>query len=148
MRGRLLTALGLAALFCLGAVLGLWGAFLVPLHLLGAYGWSVGIALVGNLALPVLGAAGTGRLAGAFVPAAGWLVAVGFTTWSPGGDVILPSSVGGAPGVGDTGSLFPLVGMAAAGLGIVWAQRRLSRPPAPAAPASPRREDPPVHTPR
>ena len=125
MRSRSLQVATLVALFLLGAMLGLYGAFLVPTRLLGTYGWALLVAAIGNLATTVGGGWGTRSVAGAVAPGVGWLAVVlvaGFGR--PEGDLVIPSSVATQPGLGTTGSLFLLTGVVAAGIGVTLVQRR------------------------
>ncbi len=121
-------------LLLLGALLGVWGAFLVPLHVGPLLGSSVVIAVVGNLAVGLLGAAGTGSRLGAALPAAGWLVTVLLLgTSRPEGDLVIPGKLQTDPGVATVGTLFVLLGGIAAalavGIGPLASRRRFTMPP-------------------
>ena len=121
---RVQLALTLLLLAALGALVGLYGAFLVPDRVAGVYWVGVTVTGVGNLALTTGGAWGTGRAAGAVAPTLGWLLAAYVTgTTRPTGGLVVPSSVPDVPGLGTAGSLFLLVGVVAAGAGIGYAVR-------------------------
>ena len=100
----------------LGLALGVVGAFLVPLRV-GTVMVPVSpvLAVVGNIAVGILGARAAGSRVGAVVPGAGWLIAV-LTLGSsrPEGDVILPG--GGAEGA--VALAFILLGAVAAAVGV------------------------------
>lgn len=113
----------------LGAALGVWGAFLVPLRLFGGVeGLADVIGVLGPFLAGYLGARGTDRAPAAVLPGIGWLLAVlALGSFSPGGDVVVPGSLGTDPGIGTVGGLYlvsGLVGILAAG---VTAGRRLRR---------------------
>ena len=115
-----------AVLFLLGAALGVWGAFLVPLRLPGGVeGLADVIAFGGNLAVGVAAARGTGSLPAAATPGVGWLLAVLVlsTFGRPSDEVVLPSRLGTDPGIGTVGTLFLLAGAAGAVLAVVAANR-------------------------
>lgn len=108
-----------AVLLLLGAVLGIWGSFLVPLHLGPLLGLSVVIAVVGNLGVGLLGAAGTGTRLGAVLPGVGWLVtALLLGTSRPEGDLVITGKLESDPGVATVGTLFVLLGGVAAALAV------------------------------
>lgn len=115
-----------AVLFLLGAALGVWGAFLVPLRLPGGVeGLADVIAFGGNLAVGVAAARGTGTLPAAATPGVGWLIAVlALSTFGrPSDEVVLPSRLGTDPGIGTVGTLFLLAGAAGAVLAVVIGNR-------------------------
>lgn len=122
----------LAVLAALGALTGLYGAFLVPAQVAGYYGLGVAVTVVANLALTTLGAWGTGSTLGAIAPACAWAV-VAYLAGStrPTGGLVVPGGAPGVPGLGTAGSLYLLVGVVAAGIGIGLAPRlKRRRPPA------------------
>jgi hypothetical protein len=128
------------ALLLLGVVIGVWGAFLVPLRL---FGHVEGLALlVGAGAVfgaGYLGALGSGVGAVSVAPGIGWIVAVLLLGASRGGDVVLPGKLPTDPGVAVVGTAYlasGLVGMMAAAL---LATRRLRARASPEPP--PRRND-------
>lgn len=128
MRGRVLNVATLVVLFLLGAMLAVYGAFLVPTRELGVYGWALAVAVVGNLVTTLGGGWGTRTVVGAVAPGAGWLVVTLVAGFSrPEGDLVIPSSVPSSPGLGTTGSLFLVAGVVAAGIGVALTQRRYGR---------------------
>jgi hypothetical protein len=118
------------ALLLLGALLGIWGAFLVPLRLFGRIeGLAVVVAVVGNLGAGLLGGIGTGTRLGAALPGAAWLiVAVLSGITRSEGDLVVPGGIPSDPGVGTVGMAFLLLGAVAAaiavGIGPVGPRRR------------------------
>lgn len=108
------------ALIVLGAVLGIWGAFLVPLRLPGGVeGLSVAIAVVGNLGAGLLGGIGTGTRLGAGLPGLAWLVVAVLAGVSrPEGDLVVPGGLPADPGVGTVGMAFLLLGAVAAAIAV------------------------------
>lgn len=104
------------ALTVLGGALGVWGAFLVPLRLVGGLeGLAVVVAVVGNLGAGLLGGLGTRTRLGAALPGLAWLVvAVLAGTGRQEGDVVVPGSVPHDPAVGKVGMAFLLLGAIAA----------------------------------
>lgn len=127
-------------LFLLGAALGVWGAFLVPTRLPGGIeGLSDVIALVGNVVVGFLAAMGVRSVAAAAMPGVGWLLTVLVigTVARPGDEVVIPSRLGGDPGVGTVGTLFLFAGAVGAVAAILLANRRLRQPlTAPPTPSS------------
>jgi len=122
-------------LLLLGAALGIWGAFLVPLRLPGGVeGLADVLAFAGNIAVGF----GAGRLArdvpAAAMPGIGWLVAVLAvgTIARPADEVVVPSSLGNDPGVGVVGTLFLLLGAVGAVIAIMLANRDRRRWQSPA----------------
>jgi hypothetical protein len=121
------------ALAAVGALLAMWGAFLVPLHIGPVVGLSVMIAVVGNLAVGLLGAAGMGTRLGATVPGAAWfLVALVLGAGRPEGDLVVPGHLPTDSGVAVVGTLYVLAGSVAAalavGLGAVRLRPRFTAP--------------------
>lgn len=128
MRSRALFVATLVVLFLLGGMLAVYGAFLVPTRALGVYGWALAIAIGGNLATTLGGGWGTRSVLGAVMPGAGWLVITLIAGFSrPEGDLVIPSSVPSAPGLGTTGALFLVSGIVAAGVGVALVQRRFGQ---------------------
>ncbi len=130
--GAVLLVASYVALAVLGVLLALWGAFLVPLRLAGVEGLSVVIAVVGNLAVGLLGAVGTGSRLGALLPGAAWLVvAMALAASRPEGDLVIPGQLSTDPGVAVVGTLFLFLGAiaaaAAVGLGPGWSRRFTAR---------------------
>jgi hypothetical protein len=122
-----LVVAGHAALFLLGAALGLWGVFLVPLRLPGGLeGLSVVIAVVGNLAAARLGGFGFATPLAAAMPGIGWLVSVlvlvGGLPGLPGGgeDVLLPGKLPMDPGIVNVGLGWVFGGALGALAGVLW----------------------------
>jgi hypothetical protein len=120
-------------LAAIGVLLGVIESFLVPLRLTGGLeGLSVVLALVGNLAVGLLGGIGTRTSAGAVAPIVGWFAAVGvLTTVSPGGDVVFAGKLPVDPGVVVVGMAFLLVGIFAGGVALVVSMRYTRRANAP-----------------
>lgn len=126
-RDRALLVATNVVLALLGVALCLWGAFLVPLRVLGVEGLADVVAFGGNLVAGLLGAAGTGRAPTAAMPGLGWLAVVlvlGGLVPRPEGDVVIPSRIGNDPGVGTVGTLFLFAGAAGLVVAVVLAARR------------------------
>ncbi|HVW80699.1 MAG TPA: hypothetical protein VHB69_07160 [Mycobacteriales bacterium] len=118
-----------------GLLAGVVGAFLVP-EQVGSFGYlSTVVAVVGNLAVGVIGGIGAASRAGAVAPFFGWFVAVGALSSEPvvskGGDVVIPGTLGNAPGVVHAGLAFMAAGVVAALVPIVIASRFTKPPYAP-----------------
>lgn len=116
-----------AVLVLLGAVLGVWGAFLVPLRLPGGVeGLADLIAFGGNLAVGLLAAWGCRTVPAAAMPGLGWLVSVlvFITIVRPGDEVVIPGKIGSDPGIGIVGTLFLFAGATGAVLAVLIAGRR------------------------
>ncbi|MDQ1696849.1 MAG: hypothetical protein QOJ03_2202 [Frankiaceae bacterium] len=125
-----------AALILLGGVLGIWGAFLVPLRLPGGIeGLADVIAVGGNLVVGVLAARSTRTVQAAAMPGLGWLVAVllVLTVVRPADEVIIPGRIPSDPGIGPVGTLFLLGGAVGAVVAVLLAGRftRGAGPPTP-----------------
>jgi hypothetical protein len=122
------------ALVVLGAALGLWGSFLVPLRLAGGVeGFSVLLALAGNAAVGVGAARLTGSLPASVMPGIGWLVTLLLTAGylEPSDEVILPSALLSDPGIGTVSALYMFAGPVGTVLAVWLAQRftrRVERP--------------------
>jgi hypothetical protein len=119
-----------AVLFLLGAALGVWGAFLIPLRLPGGTeGLSVLIAFGGNLAVGLGAARLSGSLHTAATPGIGWLVSVLVlgTIARPHDEVVLPGRLAADPGIGTVSTLFLLAGVVGAVLAVVLANRYTRR---------------------
>lgn len=89
-------------LFAVGVLLATIEAFLTPQRLSGGLeGLSALLAVVGNLGVGLFGGWGTRATAGAVTPAVGWIVTMFFLVLyvPPGGDVVVPGSLGTDPGV-------------------------------------------------
>lgn len=118
-------------LLVLGFVIGVWGAFLVPLRLSGGVeGLADVVGLLGPLVAGYLGATGLATAPAAVFPGIGWIVSVVVLGYSPGGDVVIPGKLGTDPGVGTVGSLYllsGLIGTLAAGVLASHRLRRLAR---------------------
>jgi hypothetical protein len=127
---RIPLALVYVVLLLLGAALGVWGAFLVPLRLPGGIeGLADVIALAGNLAVGFLAAMGLRSVAAAAMPGVGWLLTVLMigTVARPPDEVVIPSGLGSDPGIGTVGTLFLLAGAIGAVAAILLANWRLQR---------------------
>src|SRR3954467_4439892 len=91
-----------AVLLLLGAALGIWGAFLVPLRLPGGIeGLSDVLALGGNVLVGPPPARGARPGPAAAMPGIGWLVAVLAvgSVVRPADEVVIPASIASDPGV-------------------------------------------------
>ncbi|MDQ1705000.1 MAG: hypothetical protein QOF18_1366 [Frankiaceae bacterium] len=116
-----------ALLALLGAALGVWGAFLIPVRLPGGIeGLADVIAFGGNLVVAVLAARGSRNIQAAAMPGLGWLVVVLvlLTVARPSDEVVIPGGIGGDPGIGVVATLFLFAGAAGAVVGVVIAGRR------------------------
>jgi hypothetical protein len=129
-----------AALLLLGAALGVWGTFLVPVRLTGGVeGLSVLIAVVGNVAAARLGGFSLGTPLAAAMPGIGWLVAVLVLAGGLPGmsdhdqDVLLPGKMPTDPGVVVVGTGFLFAGSVAALAGVLWASHRIRSAATPSA---------------
>jgi hypothetical protein len=113
-------------LLLLGAALGIWGAFLVPLRLPGGLeGFSDVLALGGNVAVGFFAGRGARSVPAAAMPGIGWLIAVmaAGSFVRPADEVIIPSKIGSDPGVGTVGTLYLLLGAVGAVIAILLANR-------------------------
>jgi hypothetical protein len=119
-----------AVLFLLGAALGIWGAFLVPLRLPGGLeGFSDLLAFAGNVAVGYFAARGARNVPAAAMPGIGWLVAVLVvgTYVNPADEVVIPGKLLQDPGIGTVGNLYLLLGAVGAMLAILLANRYRDR---------------------
>lgn len=119
------------ALALLGAMLGVWGAFLVPLRLPGgAEGLADVIAAASTFGVGVLAARGAGSLTAAATPGIGWLVAVLVISGvaRPSDEVVIPGRLGTDPGVGTVGTIFLFAGALGAVAAVLLASRFARRP--------------------
>lgn len=127
---RIPLALIYVVLLLLGAALGVWGAFLVPLRLPGGIeGLADIIALLGNLAVGFLAAMGLRSVGAAAMPGVGWLLtvlAIGMVARPPD-EVVIPSGLGSDPGIGTVGTLFLFAGAIGAVAAILLANWRLQQ---------------------
>jgi hypothetical protein len=117
-------------LLLLGAALGVWGAFLVPLRLPGGIeGFSDVLALVGNIAVGFFAARAARSVPASAMTGIGWLVAVLVvgTVVRPADEVVIPSSLGSDPGVGTVGTLYLLLGAVGAIVAVLLANRDRTR---------------------
>jgi hypothetical protein len=120
-------------LACVGVLMATIEAFLVPQRLAGGVeGLSAVLAVLGNLAVGLLGGWGTATTAGAVAPAVGWVVGIGMVTVvAPGGDVVVPGSLPVDPGVVVVGMIMLLGGLLASIVPIALTSRytaRVNRP--------------------
>ena len=119
-----------AVLLLLGAVLGIWGAFLVPLRLPGGVeGFADVLALGGNVGVGFFAARGARSVPAAAMPGIGWLfavLAVGSHV-QPADEVVIPSKIGSDPGVGTVGTLYLLLGAVGAIVAVLLANRDRTR---------------------
>ncbi|HEU5034163.1 MAG TPA: hypothetical protein VFT62_05305 [Mycobacteriales bacterium] len=119
-----------AMLVLLGAALGMWGSFLVPLRLPGGVeGFADILAVGGNVAAGLLAARGTGSVVASAMPGIGWLVTVLVFTGvaRPSDEVVIPGRLGTDPGVGTVGSIFLFAGAIGAVAAVLLANRREQR---------------------
>jgi hypothetical protein len=139
-RDDVLVVAGHAALVLLGAALGVWGTFLVPVRIAGGVeGVSVIIAVVGNIAAARLGGFGFGTPLAAAMPGIGWLIAVLTLAGGLPGmsghdqDVLLPGKLPVDPGIVFVGTGFLFAGAVAALAGVLWAAHRIHSATTPSA---------------
>jgi hypothetical protein len=133
-RGAAILALTLGAyvvLFGLGVLTGVVGTFLVP-ERIGSFGYlSTIVSAGGNLVVGLLGGIGMDSRAGAVTPFFGWFIAVGLLATEPfvskGGDIVIPGTLGNAPGVVHAGVAFMAAGVLAAVVPIVITSRYTER---------------------
>jgi hypothetical protein len=130
---RALVVATYVVLFGVGLLSGTIEAFLVPQRLSGGVeGVAAVIAVVGNLGVGLLGGLGTGRVAGAVAPAAGWFAALAtVTVVAPGGDVVIPGALPADRGVVVVGVVTLLGGLLASIVPIALTGRytaRVNRP--------------------
>lgn len=113
-RGDLVEGLLLdLVLLLIGGLLGLIGCFLVPLRLGGGIeGLAIGIGLIGNFGVGLLGGLGNRSMRSALAPGLGWFFVVAvLSIVAPGGDVIIPGKLPTDPGVVTVGETFLVVGV-------------------------------------
>src|SRR3954451_7866837 len=119
-----------AVLLLLGAALGVWGAFLVPLRLPGGIeGFADVLAIVGNVAVGFFAARGARSVPASAMSGIGWLVSV-FTIGlqgRPADEIVIPSKLGADPGVGTVGTLYLLLGAVGAIAAVLLANRDRTR---------------------
>lgn len=109
---KALLAGGYLLLLVLGAAIGVWGAFLVPLRLPGGLeGLADVVGFAGPLLAGYLGAVGLGVAPAAVFPGIGWILSILLLGYSPGGDVVIPGRLGTDPGIGTVGSLYLVSGL-------------------------------------
>ena len=139
-RDNVLVVAGHAALLLLGAALGVWGLFLVPLRLPGGIeGLAVLIAVGGNLGAARLGGFGFATPLAAAMPGLGWLLSVMVLIGGLPGlashaqDVLLPGSLPADPGVVAVGLGWLAGGVLAALAGVLWVAHRARPLAAPSA---------------
>ena len=112
----------------LGAAIGVWGAFLVPLRLFGGVeGFADVVGLVGTAVAGGLGGLGLRSAPAAVVPGIGWILAVLALGYSAGGDVVIPGSLGNDSGVAVVGTLYLVSGLMGTLVAGVVVGRRLRR---------------------
>jgi hypothetical protein len=115
-----------AVLLLLGAALGIWGAFLVPLRLPGGIeGLADVLAFGGNVLVGTLAARGARTVPAAAMPGIGWLIAVLVvgSVVRPADEVVIPASIENDPGIGTVGTLYLLLGAVGAVTAILLANR-------------------------
>jgi hypothetical protein len=131
--GRALLIATYVVLAGIGVSLATIEAFLVPQRLAGGIeGLSAVLAVLGNLAVGLLGAWGTGTRGGAVAPAAGWFAAIAaVTVIAPGGDVVIPGALPADRGVVVVGTVTLVGGLLASIVPIALTGRyttRVNRP--------------------
>jgi hypothetical protein len=95
----------------LGAAVGVWGAFLVPLRLFGHIeGLADVVGLVGTVLAGCLGGLGLRSAPAAVIPGVGWILSFLVLGYSPGGDVVIPGSLGNDHSVAIVGTLYLVSG--------------------------------------
>ena len=115
-------------LVLLGAAIGVWGAFLVPLRLFGhVEGLADVVGLAGTVLAGCLGGLGLRSAPAAVVPGVGWILAFLALGYSPGGDVVIPGSLGNDHGVAVVGTLYLVSGFLGTLLSAVLVARALRR---------------------
>src|SRR3954453_21573023 len=122
------------ALFLLGAVVGVWGVFLVPFRLPGGVeGLADLVAVVGTLGLGLLAAWALRAPPAAAMPGFGWVVSVMvfLLVARPSDEVIIPGKLPSDPGVAVVGTVFLLAGLVGTILAVVLAGRFTPSRPAP-----------------
>ncbi|HVX68971.1 MAG TPA: hypothetical protein VHA79_04710 [Mycobacteriales bacterium] len=132
-RGRPLLIATYVVLGCVGVLMATIEAFLVPQRLMGGVeGLSALLAVLGNLAVGLLGGRGTVTTAGAVAPAVGWFAGIAtVTVVAPGGDVVIPGGLPADPGVVVVGMVTLLGGLLASIVPIALTSRytaRVNRP--------------------
>jgi hypothetical protein len=126
--GRLTLVATYVALAALGAAIGVWGAFLVPLRLFGGVeGLADLIGLVGTVLAGCLGGLGLRSAPAAIIPGVGWLLAFLALGYGPGGDVVIPGSLGNDHGVAVVGVLYFVSGLLGTLVSAVLVARLLRR---------------------
>ena len=126
--GRFTLVAAYVVLGLLGAAIGVWGAFLVPLRLFGHIeGLADVIGLLGTAAAGCLGGLGLRSAPAAVLPGVGWFLAFLALGYSPGGDVVIPGSLGNDHGVAIVGTLYMLSGFFGTLLAALVVARRLRR---------------------
>jgi hypothetical protein len=125
-RDRLVLVATCVVLVLLGAMIGLWSAFLVPLRLFGRIeGFADVLSFAGILGAGWLGAIGAGRALVAPMPGLGWVVMIYLVgSVSPGGDVVVPGRLGSDPGIGTVGTVLLFAGLAGMIGAVLLAGRR------------------------
>jgi hypothetical protein len=131
--GRALLVATYVVLAGIGVVAATIEAFLVPQRLAGGVeGLSAVLAVLGNLAVGLFGAWGTGTRGGAVAPAVGWFAAIAaVTVIAPGGDVVIPGALPADRGVVVVGTVTLLGGILASIVPIALTGRyttRVNRP--------------------
>jgi hypothetical protein len=117
---RLIVVATCLVLVAAGVVLATIEAFLVPVRLFGGTeGLAVLLAVLGNLAIGLLAAAGLDSSAGAAAPALGWFAAASIATFSsPHGSVVVPGTLGNDPGVPVVGVVWYFGGVLSSGIAV------------------------------
>jgi hypothetical protein len=128
--GRATLVATYAVLLVLGFAIGVWGAFLVPLRLFGQVeGLADVVGLAGTALAGCLGGLGAASAPAAVLPGVGWILAVLVLGYSPGGDVVIPGSLGNDHGVAVVGTLYLVCGLVGTLLAGLLVARRLRRNP-------------------
>ena len=125
---RLTLAATYVVLGLLGAMIGIWGAFLVPLRLFGhVEGLADLIGFVGIVLAGCLGGLGLRSAPAAVIPGVGWILAFIALGYGPGGDVVIPGRLGTDHGVVIVGELYIASGFLGTLFSAALVARRLRR---------------------
>ena len=125
---RLILVATYVTLGLLGAAIGVWGAFLVPLRLFGhVEGLADVVGFVGVVLAGCLGGLGLRSAPAAVIPGVGWILAFLALGYGPGGDVVIPGKLGNDPGVAVVGEVYIAAGFLGTLVSALLVARRLRR---------------------
>ena len=133
---RLTLVAAYVALGLLGVAIGVWGAFLVPLRLFGhVEGLADVVGFAGIVLAGCLGGLGLRSAPAAVIPGVGWIIAFAALGYGPGGDVVIPGSLGNDHGVAVVGEVYMVSGLLGTLVSAVlvarWLRRFTSEPNGP-----------------